>query len=803
VDDTPDWLKSLESPPAGEKAAPAAATPPGPVGVDDSSDWLKSLQSPPSVEQAAPAAATQPGPVGVDDTPDWLKGLQSPPSVEQAAPAAAIPSGPAGVDDMPDWLKGLQSTSAAAPEPPAVAPGGENLPDWLAGLPGISTPSSPTTNETGEPARTESAPDWMDRLNPKTVPLEPAAPAAPAAPAPASSAAESVPDWLSGLGSIPAMPAPAFGGTEPLPDWLAGLGSVPATPAPPTPAPVSGGTVPAPDWLSGLGSTAPAAPAPAAAPPENVPDWLSNLEGKGPAGSGTPAAVFNGEPQSDSNAPSDAPRWLSQLQADVNASQEEQQRKDDLEVVPAAPATQKETGPLPEWLSGIQPSPPSSSSTPALMKDYENPPGEPVEPTFSIEKPDWLSKLSPEQAAEKPAAAEGQADSEILEAADMPSWVQALRPMEAVVESKSSAMVENQVTEGSGPLAGLSGVLPSGPGLGLLRKPPAYSTKLLVTDGQHHYASTLERLIAGETTPRTSKPTRLPSNQLLRWLITVLLLLAVGLPFVMGTNANGAGIAPASLLGSSDQGAAAKVVDALPTNAPVLVAFDYDAALSGELEAVAAPVMDRLLSKGVRLALISTSPTGPILAEHFLQNTPLVKDYQYQSGNQYVNLGYLPGGPAGILYFADAPTQAVTVGMDGQPVWAVGPLQGVQKLSDFAAVIILTNNADTGRDWIEQAGPRLGSTPMLMLISAQAEPMIRPYFDSGQLKGLVSGLSDAKIYEQSNQSLGPTHQFGLDNQYWDSFSVGMLVAELLIFAGVVIGVLMDWRNRHKDSGEEA
>jgi len=234
-----------------------------------------------------------------------------------------------------------------------------------------------------------------------------------------------------------------------------------------------------------------------------------------------------------------------------------------------------------------------------------------------------------------------------------------------------------------------------------------------------------------------------------------------------------------------------------------LVVFDYDPALSGELEAVAAPLMDRLLSKGVPLALLSTSPTGPILAEHFLQTTPLVKDYQYQSGNQYINLGYLAGGPSGILDFADAPTEAVTVGMDGQPVWVAGPLQAIQKLSDFAAVIILTDNADTGRNWIEQAGPRLGSTPMMMVISAQAEPMIRPYFDSGQLKGLVSGLSDAKVYEQSNQSLGTTHQFGLDNQYWDSFSVGMLVAELIIAAGGLMGFLIYWRAHHKNSGEEA
>jgi hypothetical protein len=198
---------------------------------------------------------------------------------------------------------------------------------------------------------------------------------------------------------------------------------------------------------------------------------------------------------------------LSQLQADVNAAQEAQQHKDDFEVVPAAPASQKETGPLPEWLSGIEPTTPFSSSTPALIGDNkDNPPGEQGETAFSMETPDWLSKLNPEQAAEKPAIAnEGQADSGNLEAAELPSWVQAMRPVESVVESKTALVDENQVAEQSGPLAGLSGVLPAEPGLGLLRKPPAYSTKLQVSDGQHRYASTLERLIAGETTPRTPK----------------------------------------------------------------------------------------------------------------------------------------------------------------------------------------------------------------------------------------------------------------------------------------------------------
>ncbi len=224
---------------------------------------------------------------------------------------------------------------------------------------------------------------------------------------------------------------------------------------------------------------------------------------------------------------------------------------------------------------------------------------------FLSKRPIGCSKLNPEQASDKTAGTnEEQVDSGNLEPAELPSWVQAMRPVESVVESKTAALSENQVAEKIGPLAGLSGVLPSEPGFGFLRKPPAYSTNLQVSDGQHNYAATLEKLIAGETNPRELKKTPLTSNQLLRWLIAVLLLLAVGLPFLFDATNSGAHIAPATSLGSSDQGASAKIINGLTGNIPVLVVFDYEPALSGELEAVAAPVMDRLLSKGVPLALI-------------------------------------------------------------------------------------------------------------------------------------------------------------------------------------------------------
>jgi hypothetical protein len=782
-------------------------------------DWLAGLRAGKPTESATTAPAEEEPASGLSDA-DWLTRLGNEP--KESAPTPVIPaetpltegsasdttpeSGPEY--DTPDWLKDMQSQQSSGQKPPAAPQAGDNLPEWLSGLPGLTTESgaAPTggsaASAAGEPAPAEDLPDWLGQLEQKSNAQQPGAPVGGTEPAPdwltglgsvpetpASTPAggtEPAPDWLSGLGSVPETPASTPAGTEPAPDWLSGLGSVPETPAS-TPA----GTGPAPDWLSGLGS-APETPASASA--ENLPDWLSNPKANPAEGTGITAPAFSSEPTAANIPASETPDWLSQLKSDVNSAQEAVEHKDEFSAASEVPAIQKGTGPLPDWLSGIERTTPASGSTPALVSDNkEITPAEQGEAAFALETPDWLTKLTPDQAGEKAAGTnEGQPEPENLEAGELPSWVQAMRPVESVVESKTALLQENQTTEQTGPLAGLRGVLPTEPGLGVLRKPPAYSTKLHVSEGQQRYASYLDRLVAGETNPRAAKTKHLTSNQLLRWLITVLLLLAVALPFV-----SGAKVAPATTLESSDKGASSTIISGLTGKVPVLVAFDYDPALSGELEAVAAPLMDQLLAKGVPLGVISTSPTGPALAEHFLQTTSLVNVYQYKSGVQYADLGYLAGGPAGIIYFADAPTNAVTTTLDGQPAWSTGPLQGIQKLSDFAAVIILTDNADTGRNWIEQAGPLLGKTPMLMMISAQAEPMIQPYYDSGQLKGLVSGLSDAKIYEQKY------NRPGLANQYWDSFSIGMLVAELLIVIGAILGVVMDWRARHKASGEGA
>ncbi|HTX93225.1 MAG TPA: hypothetical protein VMC09_18565 [Anaerolineales bacterium] len=766
----PSWLRTLRE----DKSA--------------ATDGNNALEEP-AADAPEPAAPASPG-----DLPDWLSGLEDAKSVED--------------EEVPDWLAGLRGEKPVPATPSAPESKGEDLSasDWSARLGNLSGPAAPEPSPAFDaPAESSPAtgePDWLQSLQPAGSVAEPPA-SAPSAPVPApsspSAGEDNLPAWLSGLPAIspdnkppfetPAEPTPESQSSGP--EWLNELKKKAEATEPPLPA-AGGENVP--DWLTNVGS---APGTPSSSTGESVPEWLSNLEAKsGPGAGTTPALVNTGSLPADSPA-GDKPDWLSQMKADVNAAEEVEKHKDDFEVVsePAAPASG--TGPLPDWLSGIQRDAPSSSGgdVPALITDNNgNPPGEQPDTAFSMDAPDWLSKLKPDQNADKPVENDEEAPAvDNIDASELPSWVQAMRPVEAVVsKATTTPQEENQVAEQSGPLAGLRGVLPAGPGLGPLRKPPAYTTKLQVSDAQQRYASFLERLVAGESETRRVESKRLTSSRLWRWLITAVLFLSVGLPLAFQIN-----VVPAAPAPSDAVSAAADQFSHLDSSLPVLVAFDYDPALSGELEATAAPIFDLLLSKTVPLAVISTSPTGPALADDFLSgNTPLVMDYKYVSGQQYINLGYLAGGPAGISAFAMEPKNTMLYNGGSSQAWSAPSLQNVQHLSDFAAVIVLTDNADTGRNWVEQTKSYLAGRPLIMIISAQAEPMIRPYFDSGQLKGMISGLADAKAFEQSYTRPGPAQY------YWNSFGIGLLISVLLIGLGSLWSIFAGWRARRDKSGGE-
>jgi hypothetical protein len=776
-EEIPDWLRTL----AGEESQPAASQPEEKPGAPSQAGFPPPAASPlssPAEESPAPA-----------DLPPWLSALtpaqESSPQRDEfaewfaqasAGEAAGSPQPPTGPATEPpvsageeatveppldlDWLHSLDSAEKERADSVsrAEAPGGEesDLPDWLKSLPSAAPGGEAETpppeeehplwrqepgHEETPPALEESAlPDWLQGLSTESA----AAQTPPAEEIPPALEESALPDWLQGLSTEPAAaqtpPAeeipPALEESA-LPDWLQGLSTEPAAaqtpPAEEIPPALEESALP--DWLQGL-STEPAAPPISTAEEETPP----------PA-----APAFVAPPTIPASELHVEPEWLASLRAGENEAPAE-------EIAP--PSTAEEARP---------------AFTEAPLS------AEGIEEIFASDLPDWL--LS---AAETPSAGESQLPPESedsLAPAELPSWLQAMRPIEATLE-EGAEIGAAETQEEQGPLAGLRGVLPVPVSAISLPKPRPVSLKLQVSEEQQSHMALLDQILAAETTPRPIQSAKtVRSFRLLRWLIAALFIALTALIFFTGSRFFATPAFQPSVFAARD------AIAALPEGAPVLVALEYQPALSGELEAVAAPFVDALMIlRHPRLIFVSTSPLGADLAERFLSRTQL--QHGYQRREQYLNLGYLPGGESGVRAFVQNPSQAAPFAVDLAPAWQSSPLQGVQAFSDFSAVLVITDSVESGRMWIEQSQPVRGSAPLLLITSAQAGPLLQPYYQSGQVTGLLSGLYDGAVMERNNAD-----RPGVARRYWDAYSLGLWLAILMIVIGAAWNFVLGWRER--------
>lgn len=756
-DSLPDWMTELQG--AGEVSGvepPVVETSSVESASDDLPAWFSGAES--ATSEAAPAESGS-------DLPAWMSGPQS---EEEAAPAAAS-------DDLPDWLSGAEPASEIAP-----AEAGSALTDWMSGLQAAEE-STPVLKETPDEA-SDDLPNWMASLQgtEETASVQ---------------ASDDLPDWMSNSqGAEETEPVQA---SDTLPDWMANLQGqdeqvVEASVAEPESESVS----------AFMGVDLPEAG-------DDLPEWMASLQGADEMEDASfPTDIFAAEASSQESvaplwnqplaeAADDIPDWLSRVGKPTTDSLS----ADGAGLSPVQDAADE----APEWLRAlpvidddaqkevIRAELPSSSAFIDRDTVFEN---DETDEIFGIEMPDWLSSLGPDASGvvqddveDAPPARE-----EDLSGVELPSWVQAMRPVASVVSdlSRDSEHSEEHVVAATGPLAGLSGILPVGTGTGSKNKPRAHAVKLRVSESQQSGAALLERILASEAeaTPRQVVDAS-ASVPLLRWIVAALMIFVVG-----GMLFTSKEIIPSPNIAIPEIGAAVNIINQLPAEGAALLVFDYEAGLSAEMQAAAAPLVDHLMLRGLKLAFLSTTPNGPVLAERFLKETQ--SQHMYQPGDDYLNLGYLPGGASGILSFVSSPRFAVTGRFNGASFWDYAPLSGISRITDFAVVVVLTDDVEKGRTWIEQASVPLNdsSIPFLMAISAQAEPIIYPYYASTQLDGLVSGLAGGATYERLQG------QNGLGRKYWDAYGMGLFAAEILIVFGAVLNFIAGLAVRQKLEKEE-
>jgi hypothetical protein len=678
------------------------------------------------------------------ESSDWLKNLQA----EQSASAPVEAQDEIPFDtNLPDWLKSPERSTPVSDTPDWI----KNLDAGTPAIPGESAAPLPSDDRQASDASVSLTERYMDTA-PRSKSTDQMKNLGAEQAQPAQTASADTPDWLKNFASENESAAPASSADTP--DWLKGFASEAESAAPASSADT-------PDWLKGLASEAESAAPVSSA---DTPDWLKN------AGQEKPVPV-----ESEPAFSGDIPEWLKPAGQNEGtptpaASDLYGQSVMDESPAPAAPAramraqaeTQNDSSPF--------------FTDQGLSSEDAN--------SLFTQMPDWLSSTPADSKPTQDTAPAAQSADAISSAA-LPSWVQAMRPVEsAFSQALAQGIGTDQTPETRGPLAGLQGVLPGVP-FTPTSKPKAYSIKVQASQEQQAHAMLLAHILEAETKPEpiTSIPA-VSSTRGLRWAITILLLLITIVSLYAGTQ-----IFAMPLGVPVELNSALQAVENVPENAPVLVIFDYDPSTVGEMEAVAAPLLDYMILKHhPRLTFISTSPTGGALAERFISE-PL-GGHSYKSGIQYVNLGYLPGGLAGIRAFAQDPRTTMPLSTDLNPAWQSAPLQDVQSLSNYALMLLITDSADAGRNWVEQAGTLHDDVPFVVASSAQAGPMIMPYVQSGQVNGLVNGLNSGAVIEQGYASRQNTAR-----RYWDAYSLGLFLAVAFIAFGGLWNLALGYRAR--------
>jgi len=725
------------------------------------------MSSPEETQPAEPSEASKPF--------DMDTGVLA--SMLAADVAAREDLEPASESDLPDWLSDLsaqeEAESIEAPKPPKpfdmdtgdlasiLSEGADDVEDEILA-------SDEEEIHEVEPAIGEGLPDWLAGENDESATAVP-------------TAESELPDWLSGedetaqpAGIIPEQAAASEMDTEDaeLPDWLSDMGEDETPPEPgiiseQAVAPVLGAEEgeTLPDWLSDIDEE------PVDEDDEALPDWLKDSVA-GVAG----AAALGAAAKATASDNSETPDWLSDLDGTEEST--------DLGESRAVPGWLQdvETPAIDDGPVGLEPAVEEASFGPGESLDDD---------LFEFDQlSDWISDENLPGEAQPQGITSPDDD---LSPAELPGWLAAMRPVESSASTEAGE-VERGPMENSGPLAGLYSVLTAEPDVSRLKKPPVYSSRLQITDAQQTHANLLQELLETEG---KSQPLPLPplisSQRIFRLVLSIVIVVIAFLAVI----ASG-GLAVMPQAGNIPPGVfeTSELVNPLNANDTVLIAFDYEPGLSGEMDAASSAVVDSMMLKGAKMALVSTSSAGPALAERYINTVQ--NQHGYQSGTQYVNLGYVPGGVAGLAAFAQNPRWVAPNTLEGLSAWDAGPLTNIGSVSDFALVVVITDNPNTIRAWVEQVNPKLESTPLVAIVSAQVEPMARPYFNNqdGQLDGLISGLTGGAAYEVVSRP-------NLARSYWDAFNILLIVAVSAILIGGAINMVSTLMAQRKESGEEA
>lgn len=201
-------------------------------------------------------------------------------------------------------------------------------------------------------------------------------------------------------------------------------------------------------------------------------------------------------------------------------------------------------------------------------------------------------------------------------------------------------------------------------------------------------------------------------------------------------------------------------VDELREGSTVFISMDLDPAATPELEPYLRAVLLQLKAKDCKLVFATTWPKAPPLVERWLRemvDRPLVEDADpaytglrdraYKRNVDYVWLGFREGKQATISQFgSDLRETFDGRAADGTQLAQIPMMTGIKQLKDFDLVVLVGAGFPGIKEYMQLVQSRYNLRVVGATTAVQTTDLT-PYYQAGQLLGLVGGLASAAEYE--------------------------------------------------------
>jgi len=227
----------------------------------------------------------------------------------------------------------------------------------------------------------------------------------------------------------------------------------------------------------------------------------------------------------------------------------------------------------------------------------------------------------------------------------------------------------------------------------------------------------------------------------------VLLMLMQGVAFTLASVT----ASPSRIVPSEETLGIFDFIEGLSSGSVVVHSLDYPPSAVPELQPQAEAVLFHCKQKGLRNVIVAFWPQGAPLSLTAARKVygdafPSVPEYGQDLDGGVVLIGYIPGGSIGMSSFASDVWATIGVDHFGTPFTDLPLMDRVRNATDFGFWMDFTVGTPGAVQAIMYVSGPYG-VPVGAGATAVAVPELMPYYNAGQLVGVLKGLAGATEYE--------------------------------------------------------